>query len=303
MKIFVVGAGAVGGYFGGRLAAAGESVTFLCRGQTRAAIEKNGLRIESVSGDAHVHPATIEKAEGSIQADLVLWAVKTYSNKQAIHAANLLVGKGTHILSLQNGVDAVDELAESFGPERIIGGFASIAAEAVEPGVIRHTALGRITIGELDGGESDRVKSIAAILGKAQIPHKITTTIRRDLWAKLVWNAAFNPLSVLLHSTVEELLKNLASLSILKRAMEESMAVAKAEGHELSPTLIERYLDPKDQSGEFRTSMLQDFIRKRPMEIDAITGAVVRRARRHGVATPVNDLFFDALRYLEKEIA
>ena len=124
MNILVVGAGAVGGYFGGRLAAAGERVTFLCRGKTRAAIETAGLRIESVDGNAHVRPACVESPAGFSAADLVLWAVKTYHNEQVIPIVRPFAGARTNILSLQNGVDAVDELRAAFGADRVIGGFA-----------------------------------------------------------------------------------------------------------------------------------------------------------------------------------
>lgn len=302
MNVVVVGAGAVGGYFGGRLVESGLPVTFLCRGATRAAIEQNGLRIESISGNARVRPDTVERPDGSVQADLMFWAVKTYQTADAVTVARPMVGDQTSVVSLQNGIDAVDDLGAAFGKEKIIGGFASIAAESTAPGVVRHTGLGKITVGELrGGGETERLRAVAGLLERAKIPHKISDNIRRDLWGKLVWNAAFNPLSVLLYSTVEDLLSNVASVSILKRAMDEVVMVAKSEGHELSPKLIEIYLNPKDQAGEFYTSMLQDFKRKRPLESDAISGAVVRHARRQGIEVPVNELFFDSLRYLQKE--
>ena len=302
MRIYVVGAGAVGGYFGGRLAAAGEDVTFVCRGHTKAAIDGGGLRLDSVSGNVHVRPATVERPDGTAKADLILWAVKAYSNGQVMPLVEPLISADTNILSLQNGIDAAEELSAAFGSDKVIGGCASIAAEAVEPGVIRHTALGRITLGELNGKLSDRVRKIDSLFDKASIPHRVSDRIRSDLWAKLVWNAAFNPCSVFLHATVEELLNNLSALSILKRAMQETIYVARAEGFDLSTNLIEAYLDPKEQSGEFRTSMLQDFLRKRPLEADAISGAVVRMGRARQIAVPVNELFFDALLYLNQEI-
>lgn len=304
MKILVVGAGAVGGYFGGRLAAAGEDVTFFCRGQTREAIVRDGLQIESIVGNACARPACIEMPAGFAAFDIVLWAVKTYSNEEVIPQTRPLMTERTTILSLQNGVDAVDELGGAFGPERVLGGFVSIAAESIRPGVIRHTALGRVTLGEVDGRRTERLKTCAELFGKASVPCVVSENIRQDLWSKLVWNAAFNPLSVILHAAVEELLSDLASLSMLKRAMEEVIGLAQKEGFELSPKLIERYLDPKAaraEAGEFRTSMLQDYKRGNPMEIDAISGAVVRYARRHRLAVPVNELFYDSLRYLDQE--
>lgn len=305
MKILVMGAGAVGGYFGGRLAAAGEDVTFVCRGETKAAIEREGLKIESVNGDAHTRPRCVEMREATENSDLVLWAVKTYHNSETIPAMKTRIGRVTTVLSLQNGVDAVDELSESFGADRVLPGFAGIAAEVVRPGVIRHTALGRITMGERDGRKSERVSEIDALLTRAKIPHVISASIQKDLWGKLVWNSAFNPLSVLLNATVEEMLSNLASLSILKRAMAETALVAESEGHAISPKLIERYLDSTEQKGEFFTSMLQDYRKGRPLENEAISGAVVRAARRRGIAVPVNEMLFDVLRYLElkKEVS
>ncbi|OGH56344.1 MAG: hypothetical protein A3G34_14530 [Candidatus Lindowbacteria bacterium RIFCSPLOWO2_12_FULL_62_27] len=295
--IFVVGAGAVGGYFGARLAAAGEPVTFVCRGKTREAIRRGGLRIESVAGDLHLRPPTVERPDGSVQADLILWAVKEYHNREAFESVRPLVGERTTVLSLQNGVDPVDELADAFGARKIVGGFAGLAAGVVEPGRIRHTAMGQITLGELDGAVSERVRAIAQRLEKAGVPHRVSENIRRDLWGKLAWNAAFNPLSVILRATVEELLNDLAALSILKRAMEEVVAVAKAEGHELSPRLLQAYLNPPEPAKGFLTSMLQDFLKGRPMEVDAISGAVVRCARRRNVSVPVNEMYYDLLRY------
>lgn len=303
MKIVVVGAGAVGGYFGGRMAAAGLDVAFMCRGKTLEAVRANGIRIESVEGNAHVRPTAFDIPDPSLKADLILWAVKTHQNAEAITTAKSLVTDQTAVLCLQNGVDAMDDLAAAFGADKMIGGFASIAAEATAPAVVRHTALGRITLGELNIQGTARMIAAAGLFQKANIPHRVSDNIRRDLWGKLVWNAAFNPLSVLLQATVEELLNSLAALSILKRAMQEVADVANEEGFSISRKLIESYLDPKGQSGEFRTSMLQDFLRHRPMEVDAISGAVVRRARRHGAPVPVNELFFDTIRYLNKEEA
>lgn len=300
MNILVVGAGAVGGYFGGRLAVAGERVTMVCRGRTREAIERDGLRIESISGNASARPRCVDRPDGPEKADLILWTVKTYHNADAILLMRSAVGAGTTVLSLQNGVDAVDELSDAFGKEHVLGGYVNIAAEAIAPGVIRHTSMGRIVFAELDGGETERTQTIAALFERAGIPHKRSENIRRDLWGKLVWNAAFNPLSVLLKATVEEMLTNLSALSILKRAMDEVIRVAAAEGHAISNKVVESYLDIKDQTGEFHTSMLQDFVRGRPMEADAISGAVVRRAKKHGISAPVNELFYDLLRCLEE---
>ncbi len=295
--ILVVGPGAVGGYFGGRLVAAGETVVFFCRPKTKTLIEKNGLHIESVSGNIDVRPRCVDRAEDIGAADLILWAVKTYDNPSLIPQIQSCLADSALVLSLQNGVDAVDELAAAFGQSRVLGGFAGIASEVIEPGRIRHTALGRITLGEPDGSESARVLSTARLLDRAGIPHRVSRNIRRDLWAKLVWNAAFNPVSVFFQTTVEHLLADISSLSILKRAMTEVLRVAAAEGYPLPEEILEKYLDPAEQRGEFYTSMLQDFRRGKPMESESISGAVVRRARSRGIPAPVNELFFDCLTF------
>ena len=184
MKFLMVGAGGVGGYFGGRLAAAGEDVAFIARGAHLAAMRSHGLKIESALGDALIAPVTaIETAHGRGPVDVVFVAVKIGDTPSAIDACGDAVGPDTVVISLQNGLAADDMLLAAFGPERVAGGVAYIASVAAAPGVIRHTGTNqRIQVGELAGGRSARMDRIAEVLVAAGIGGESVHDINRAMW-------------------------------------------------------------------------------------------------------------------------
>lgn len=288
MRICFFGAGAVGGYFGGKLAKAGEDVSFIARGLHLDAMREGGLRVESVDGDFTVHPvATSEPSEIGV-VDLVVLAVKSHDTSLALEQMAPLVGEDTSILTLQNGVENEDLIGDAYGMERVVGGVAYIGTEVMGPGHIRHSALGRVTLGDWPTGTSDRTRGIGERFKGAGIPVKLTDDIAGAKWRKLVWNAAFNPISILVPIESAELARRPETRDVLASIMREVVEVASAAGHPIEGEIVERSIEMTLETRGVRTSMLQDFEKGRALELDALLGVVVRYGKRLGVGTPVS---------------
>ncbi len=296
VKIAVVGAGGVGGYYGGLLARAGLNVSFLCRGAHLEAIMKRGLTVESYRGDFRVDvQATDDPAEIGV-SDVVLFCVKSYDTEDAARMIRPMVGPATVVVSLQNGVDNEEVLGKILGKEKIMGGVAFIGSRIREPGVILHTAAGGMTLGEMSGGMSERGKMLVRLFESAGIEARLSEDIRKVMWRKMVWNCGFNALTALTGCTVGEVLALGEARAVIRAAMEEVIAVARALGIGLAGDLPEKTMSHTEKQGEIRTSMLMDNENGRRMEIEALNGAVSRRGRENGVPTPVNDVFYAAVK-------
>ena len=297
MKIGVVGAGGIGGYFGGRLAAAGEEVHLLARGAHLAAIRKRGLRVRSVAGDFGVKlPAWDDPADVG-RCDNVLFCVKSYDTDEAAARLGPLIGEGTGVVSLQNGIDNEDKLAAAVGPEHVLGGVAFIFSTIAEPGVIEHTGgPGRILLGEVDGSASERAEALAAACRTAGIDATATTEIRRLLWDKLAFICAQSGVTAATRLPIGDIRDVPEAMVIFRSIVEEVRAVAAAEGVELGDDVVERHeafaraLEPDTFS-----SLHHDLTHDRRMELEALQGEVVRRGRAHGVAVPVTETVYGLL--------
>ena len=311
MKIVIAGAGAVGGYIGARLARAGADVVLLARGPHLRAIQERGLRVVSPDGDFHVRPEATGHLASIGTADVVFLGVKAHGLASLAPSLRPLFARDTVVVSLQNGVpwwyfqgvggeldglrleriDPGGVIAAAIEPRRIIGSLAYFATDIVEPGVIRHTGGNRITLGEPDGTESVRVTHIAAALVAAGFQCPITSRIRQEIWVKLLGNVAFNPISALTGGTLEELARHPDISRLVRNIMRETEALAGKLGIEL-PITIEQRIAGAEKMGAHKTSMLQDYEAGRPMEIEAVVGAVVELGERVGVPIPATQAIY-----------
>ena len=290
MHVLVHGTGAVGGYFGARLAQGGQDVTFVARGANLATLRTEGLRVLLGAETIHLHPVrAVEQPTEAPPADLVLVCVKSYDTVAAAEALRPVVGPATIVLSLQNGIENETILAERLGLPSLLVGLTRIGVELTGPGTIVYSGRGEILFGEPDGTESPRARRLAEALAAAGVPHQLRRDVLVTAWEKLAWNAGFNAVSTLADATVREVLEQPASRDLVVRAMEEVDAVAVATGVPVRRRRTQTVLDDS-LSGlpDFPTSMLQDRRRGRRLEHDAINGAVVRAAARTGVPAPVN---------------
>ncbi len=303
MRIAVMGTGAVGGYFGAKLAAAGNELIFIARGPHLAALKQSGLNVESFQGNAHISNAlfTDDPAAGAA-VDLVLFCVKSYDTDAATAAIAPLLCPTTRILSLQNGVDNASRIAQRWGAERTLAGVVYLGAQLVRPGTIHHSSAGRIVFGELGGAIHQSTKSIQKIIAAAQIPCEVSTDINKAQWRKLLWNAPFCAISCLTRATVKDILESSSLRKLAIDCMEEVIAAAKTQGVHLEPSCIDETLEFSQTLGDFKPSMLQDLEAGKRLEFEAFNGIVLNCLRQSGKAAPANEIFYGALAYLDKKL-
>jgi 2-dehydropantoate 2-reductase len=290
MRILVHGTGAVGGYFGALLARGGHEVWCVARGENLRALRATGLTVELGSETLRLSPvqAVAEPAEAPLP-DLVLVCVKSYDTAAAAAALRPVVGPDTIVVSLQNGVENEDILARGLGLPPLMVALTRIGVELAAPATIHYSGRGTILFGEPDGKESPRARRLSAAFDVAGVPCELRPDILVAAWEKLAWNAGFNAVTALTRTTVSEVLSLPASRDLVVAAMEETDAVATALGIPVRRTRTAAVLaDSVSGLPDFQTSMLQDVLKGRRLEHDAINGAVVRAATRAGIPAPVN---------------
>jgi 2-dehydropantoate 2-reductase len=298
LRIAVVGAGGTGGYFGGRLALAGEDVHLLARGAHLAAIRQRGLRVRSVAGDFEVEvPATDDPAEIG-PCEHVFFCVKSYDTDEAVARLGPMVDEGTGVVSLQNGVDNEEKLARAIGAEHVLGGAAFIFSTIAEPGVIDQTGgPRRIVFGELDGSASERAEALATTCRAAGFDAEATPEIRRLLWDKMALICAQAGITAGTRLPIGPLREVPETMELFRRIVEEVRLVAAAEGVDLGEDVTERHeafsgsLEPESAS-----SLHHDLVHGNRMELEALHGDVVRRARTHGIPVPMCETVYALLR-------
>jgi 2-dehydropantoate 2-reductase len=294
-----MGSGGVGGYLGGRLAAAGQDVTFVARGAHLAAIRAHGLALRSALGDVLIRPAQAADDPGAIgPVDLVIFAVKLYDTEAAAEASRPLVGPATGVVTMQNGVDSAELLARALGWDHVVGGVAQIASVIDQPGVIRHTGtMASFTFGELDGTRSERVAALAAALQAAGVEHRVSADIQRDIWDKMAFLATFAALTALVRLPIGPIREDAETRAMLRDGLAEAFAVARAQGIALPDDFVERTLSRCDRLPyEMKSSMLQDLERGRRLELPWLSGAIVRLGQELGVPTPIHAFITTALK-------
>src|SRR5215207_5494200 len=289
MRFLVLGAGAVGGYFGGRLAEAGRDVTFLVRGARAAALAEHGLKVESPLGDftVPVKVATADRVGGPY--DIVLLTAKHYDLDAAIDAIRPGVGPGTAVLPLLNGLVHLDRLEAAFGKGRVLGGVAYVGAVLQSDGSIRHhNRLSGIAFGELGGGISERAHAIEQEFAGTPVSAPANENILLEMWEKFHMMGAMAGMNCLLRGNIGEIVATDGGRELMLDALAECRAVAKTAGYEPRPQARERIAAMLTEPGSVNNaSMRQDLETGRRTEADAIVGDMLRRARALGVATPL----------------
>jgi 2-dehydropantoate 2-reductase len=300
MRFAVVGSGGVGGYFGGRLAQAGHDVTFVARGAHLSAIRERGLRVESTEGDFVVEKARATDDTAAVgEVEVVLLAVKTWQVKDAAIQLRPMLGEGSSVLTLQNGVQAPDEVAAACGARRVIPGVCRLMSYVAEPGLIRHAGVRpRVDLGETSGEKSARVLALHAALDGCQgVAAKISDDIRAALWDKFLFIAPFSAVGAVTRQPAGAWRHVPETRAMLGAAMAEVAALARARGVTLPEDAVERTIGFTDRLPEDATaSMQRDLLDGKPSELEAQTGAIVRLARECGVPVPANTFLYAALR-------
>jgi 2-dehydropantoate 2-reductase len=303
VRVAVMGTGAVGGYFGARLAAASNDVAFIARGPHLAAMRQQGLTLESPQGNLHIRDALFTDDLSQVGVvDVVLFCVKSYDTDATAAKLTSLIGDRTIILSLQNGVDNADKIAQRWGHQRTLAGVVYIGSQLLQPGKIKHSSGGRIVFGELDGQVHETTQAVERLLSSARISCEVSRAIRNIQWRKLLWNAPFCAISCLTHSNVKEIVESDSLTKLALDCMAEVREAAKAQAIDLDPALFDETLNFSKSLGDFKPSMLQDLEAGKPLEYEAFNGIVVELLCRMGKEAPTNQVFYGALKYLDKKI-
>ena len=308
MRICIFGAGAIGGYMGAKLAAAGAEVSLVARGPHLRAMQERGLTLIE-EGVRHTVPVRAAEDPAELgEQDYVVVTLKAHSVPPVVPRMQPLIGAGTTIVSGVNGVpwwyfhkiggplegtrlasvDPGDAQWLGFGPDRVLGCVVYPAAEVSEPGVIHHIEGNRFSLGEPDGSKSERAERLSAALTAAGLKAPVRPRIRDEIWVKLWGNLSFNPISALTHATLDVLCTDPGTRGVARAMMLEAQTIAEALGVRF-PIDVDRRIEGGAAVGAHRTSMLQDLDAGRPMEIDALVGAVQELGRLTGTATPAID--------------
>jgi 2-dehydropantoate 2-reductase len=297
VKIAVVGSGGVGGYFGGRLAAAGTDVAFIARGAHLAALAARGLTIHSPQGDALVRVKATDDPAAIGPVDIVLFAVKLYDTEAALSLLPPLLGPATLVIPLQNGVDSVEMLRRTIGSTHAAGGTAYVAAVIAEPGVIRHTAMGSATFGLPDGSRPAILDQLAEAFQRAGLAATVSERITVDIWAKFAQLTVFSGITALTRCPIGVVRSDPDLVAMMESALRESIAVARCKQIPLSHGLFDKVMNAMATlPPNARSSMLEDLERGRPLELPWLSGAVVRIAEEVGVSVPTHRLFVTVLK-------
>jgi 2-dehydropantoate 2-reductase len=293
MKIAAMAAGAVGGYFGARLAADGHDVWFIARGANREAIEKNGLKIESVHGDLHLSKVNVTddpKKAGPV--DVVLFAVKLWDTEKAAELTKPMVGPHTRVITVQNGIDAVERMAPILGPDKVAGGVAYIATVIEAPGVIKHTSqFCALRFGRIDNKPDAVLDAFAAAGKKAKCDLDISKDIQAERWEKFIFLTAMAGATASRRSSIGPIVEKPEGLAFFRALMDEARAVGKASGTEIGADYIASRMEflTGKVPPNMKASMAHDLERGNRLELDWLNGKVAALGDKYGIDTPASD--------------
>jgi len=297
MKIAIFGSGGVGGYFGGRLAAAGEDVTFLARGAHLTAMQEDGLHIDSPNGALHLPKVqATDRPQAIGPVDVVLFTVKLYDVETAAATLAPLIGPDTVVITMQNGVDAVDMVSRHVGAEHVAGGAAYIVAVIDKPGHVRHTTAQQLVFGERDKRRSDRLVAFEQAGIRAGFQAKASEDVEADLWTKFVRLATWSGMTTVTRSPMGIVRDNPATFEMMVAAIQEVINVGRARGVNLPADIMDSTLTMvKNFPASSKSSMLEDIERGRRLELPWLSGAVVRLGKESGVPTPTHQFITTVL--------
>ena len=300
-RIAVVGAGAVGGYFGGMLARAGAPVIFIGRPTFVDAVKQNGLFLDTIQFQEHVRVQASTDLAAAGDAGIILFCVKTTDSTEAARALAKVLSNDAVIVSMQNGVDNAEQIAAASGL-KVFPAAVYVAASVPAPGTVKHVGRGDLVLGP----QNEITERVAAVFNRAKVPCRISENLAGELWTKLVWNCALNALSALGKVTYGEIIASTDAKQLVETTVYEVLAVAKASG--IQPAGLE---DPKtalagafkvaEQMAATRSSTAQDMMRGKKTEIDSLNGFIVRRGRELNVPVPVNHALFTLVKLAESQ--
>lgn len=285
MKVLIIGSGAVGSYFGAKLAQAGAEVSVLARSDY-AHVQEHGIHIQSPDGDYHFQPKAVVRhgAELAAKPDYAMVCIKVVEGADRVAMLQGAVGPQTAIVLLSNGIGIEQEVAEAFPDNEIISALAFIGVTRTAPGQIHHQAYGNLAVGSFGGGVSGKTQALAEAFQAAGVKCAANEDIATARWQKCVWNAAFNPVSVLTGLDTGQILAS--QESFIRTLMQEVCAIAAADGHALPDSLVDKSIHSTLKMPPYKTSMLVDHEAGRPLELEAILGNAVRAGQQAGVAAP-----------------
>ena len=298
MKVAVIGAGGVGGYFGGLLARAGHEVTFIARGRHLRAIKEDGLRVESQLDGTFTVPGNATSNSSDVgEKDPVIFAVRMYHNSDAIASVAPLIGPETVVLTLQNGIDNGDVLAEAIGEDHVMIGSAYMEGRISEPGVVTQGGPGIAAFGEMNVGISRRGENLLQRFQEAGWRVNLHENMPGMLWKKFAYIAGSAAVCAAANCVYEEMRTKPETRQLIRDAIEEVLAVGRAHGAPIMPDSLAWAMDSLDRfPGQGRASMAKDFTDQRPVELEGLTGTVVRMAQKLEVPTPVNNFLYAILK-------
>ena len=308
-RVAVMGAGAVGSYFGGMLARAGVPVTMIARGAYVEAVRRNNLFLDTVTFQERVAVDVSTDPSAARDAHVVLFCVKGQDNEEAARAMAPHLAAGTIVVSLQNGVDNVERIRAAAGIDALPA-VVYVAAAMPEPGHLKHSGRGDLVVGEFAGRRADaegqpaRTEQIAALFAQADVPCKISTDILADMWLKFITNCGANAISAIAQATYGEIAQYGASRDLMSRVVEECIAVGRAAGvHTPGPGFTEKWLTALGKLSDAFSSTAQDLARGKRTEIESLNGYIVRRGAELGVATLNNFALYALVKLIEDKAA
>ncbi|MDH5682664.1 MAG: 2-dehydropantoate 2-reductase [Spirochaetota bacterium] len=288
MKILLIGTGSVGCFYGAKLAHAGGDITFFSRGKSFEIIKEKGIEIKSDLGDSfQTGVKIIDAIVSPSQFDLVIIATKSYDVKSLVDKLPKTLLASSHFMTVQNGLMSEDILSERVDHSRIIPATAFIGAIKIAPNVVHHTGGGRFQFGSYLGGPREGfLDELASLFEDSAIDLHFSENIMKMKWGKLVWNAAYNPISTVTGLKLGDILASPFGVDLLRESMNETVAVARKMGYAITDEFIDKQIDLPENLYSFKTSMLQDYQAGKPLELEAILGDLIRKGDREGVPTP-----------------
>lgn len=299
MKIYIVGSGGIGGYFGSLLAKAGRDVTFIARGENYKIIKENGLTVKSVIGDFVIKPAqVIEKIEDITSPDLIIFSVKTYDTENVAKELSPVVHKDTIILTFQNGVDNDNQIKKIIHTAQVYPGVAYIITAKTKPGLIEQTGgLRKIAFGDRKNPNNPRLKEIEKLMVDANIDAVCSDNIVRDIWKKFMFILPFAGLTALYRKPIDEILSNAEMKEEYENCLNEAISVAKAKGVTVSENAFEETMTTsRNTAPASKSSLLLDIENGRKNEIETLNGTLVRFAKELDIAVPVNERIYETIK-------
>ena len=290
MRIAVLGSGGIGGYYGALLANAGHDVSFIARGAHLEAMQGRGLTVRTPQGESTMRVTAVADTRTPGPVDLVLFCVKSYDTEPAARALVPLMARDTGVLTLQNGVDNLDAIASVVGAGAVLVGAVYVALQLIGPGmIVRAGREGTIVFGERSGAVTERAQRIAGAFQQSGLLHQVSTHINRVLWEKFLFIAGVGGVTALARSGIGPLLASPEGRTLLTTSCEEVVTVARAAGAPLHADAVRSVIEEATTlPPQWRSSMARDLDDGRRLEVDALSGAVVRRGREHGLRTPVH---------------